>query len=54
MNQALLVIDAQQELMDGSFEQQGVFEKDKVIQNINRIVRNADENVFKPTHDSYR
>lgn len=46
MNQALLVIDAQQELMDGSFEQQGVFEKDKVIQNINRVIEKAlDENV---------
>lgn len=46
MKQALLVIDAQQELMDGGLEQQGVFEKDKVIQTINRVIEKAlDENV---------
>ncbi|MBO2536780.1 isochorismatase family protein [Rummeliibacillus suwonensis] len=41
MKQALLVIDAQQELMDGGPQQQGVYEKDKVINNINRVIEQA-------------
>ncbi|WP_397536514.1 cysteine hydrolase family protein [Rummeliibacillus pycnus] len=41
MEQALLVIDAQQELMDGGLEHQGVFEKDKVIHNINVVIEKA-------------
>ena len=41
MEQALLVIDAQQELMDGGLENQGVFEKDKVVHNINVVIEKA-------------
>ena len=41
MEQALLVIDAQQELMDGGLESRGVFEKVKVVQNINVVVEKA-------------
>lgn len=41
LKQALLVIDAQQELMDGGLENQGVFEKDNVTHNINVAVEKA-------------
>ncbi|WP_053218426.1 isochorismatase family protein [Virgibacillus senegalensis] len=41
MNQALLVIDAQQDLMEGSEVEQGVMEKAKVIANINLVIEKA-------------
>ncbi|WP_430786684.1 cysteine hydrolase family protein [Virgibacillus flavescens] len=41
MKQTLLVIDAQQELMDGNSEEAGVFEKEKVISNINIVIEKA-------------
>ncbi|MFZ3579480.1 isochorismatase family protein [Virgibacillus sp. DJP39] len=41
MKQALLVIDTQQELMDGGTEEQGVFEKEKVVTNVNTVIRKA-------------
>lgn len=41
MNQALLIIDAQQELIDGSFVEKGVPEKDLLINNINTVINKA-------------
>ncbi|OLS40691.1 isochorismatase family protein [Bacillus sp. MRMR6] len=41
MKQALLVIDAQQALIDGDGIEQGVFEKERLIKTINRVVNNA-------------
>ncbi|QPQ35471.1 cysteine hydrolase family protein [Lysinibacillus sp. JNUCC-52] len=41
MKQALLVIDAQQELMDGNNEEQEVFQKDRLIENINYVIQQA-------------
>ncbi|WP_347551520.1 isochorismatase family protein [Pseudalkalibacillus hwajinpoensis] len=38
MKQTLLIIDAQQELMEGNQEEQGVFDKDKIIHNINTVI----------------
>ncbi len=46
MNQALLVIDAQQSLIDGSATEKPVFAKEQLIENINRMVKKAtDENI---------
>ena len=41
MKQALLIIDAQQELIDGSEEQTSVYEKEKLIQTINKVIGEA-------------
>jgi nicotinamidase-related amidase len=41
LNQALLIIDAQQELIDGGSEEKGVFEKEKLIDNINAVIEKA-------------
>ena len=41
MKQALLIIDAQQELIDGSEEQTPVYEKEKLIQTINKVIGEA-------------
>ena len=41
MKQALLVIDAQQELIEGGKEEQGVFEKERIIANINIVIEKA-------------
>ncbi|NBI29952.1 isochorismatase family protein [Chengkuizengella sp. YPA3-1-1] len=40
-NQALLVIDAQQELIDGNQNQNTVFMKEKLVNNINLVVEKA-------------
>lgn len=46
MNQALLIIDAQQALIEGNSEEQGVYEKERLIKNINEVIQKAeDENV---------
>lgn len=41
MKQTLLVIDAQQDLMEGSTEEQGVFDKERIITNINTVIQKA-------------
>lgn len=41
MKQALLIIDAQQDLIEGNSEEQGVFEKEKLIHNINTVIEKA-------------
>lgn len=41
MNQALLIIDAQQEIIDGTDEQKGVFGKETLLININKMVDRA-------------
>lgn len=41
MNQALLIIDAQQELIDGSILEKGVPEKELLINNINTVINKA-------------
>lgn len=43
MNQTLLIIDAQQELMDGNQEESGVFNKEQLITNINNVIEKASE-----------
>lgn len=43
MNQTLLIIDAQQELIDGSQEQSAVFNKEQLIRNINLAIEEAIE-----------
>lgn len=43
MKQALLIIDAQQELIEGSGEEKGVFEKDNLVDNINTVIDKAIE-----------
>lgn len=46
LNQTLLIIDAQQELMDGAQEGSAVFNKDVIIKNINKVIEDAkDANV---------
>ncbi|WP_342605084.1 cysteine hydrolase family protein [Peribacillus sp. FSL E2-0159] len=46
MKQTLLIIDAQQELMEGNKEEQGVFEKEKIVNNINTVIEKAiNENI---------
>ncbi|MFJ7916583.1 MULTISPECIES: isochorismatase family protein [unclassified Lysinibacillus] len=41
MNQALLIIDAQQELMDGNEKERAVFKKEQLIRNINLVIEKA-------------
>lgn len=41
MKQALLIIDAQQELIEGNEAGQGIFEKEKLISNINTVIEKA-------------
>lgn len=43
MNQALIVIDAQQELIEGNDEEQSVFNKEGLINNINDVVEKAEK-----------
>ncbi|WP_404441937.1 isochorismatase family protein [Sutcliffiella horikoshii] len=43
MKQALLVIDAQQELIDGNQNETSVFEKEKLVKNINLVIKKAIE-----------
>ncbi|MFD1774595.1 cysteine hydrolase family protein [Paenibacillus rhizophilus] len=43
MNQALLVIDAQQELIEGKDGEQCVFNKDGLLNNINSVIEKASE-----------
>ena len=43
LNQTLLVIDAQQELIDGNQEESEVFNKEIIIKNINLIIKKAME-----------
>ncbi|TYS70482.1 isochorismatase family protein [Sutcliffiella horikoshii] len=43
MKQALLVIDAQQELIDGNDNEKSLFEKEKLVQNINLVIKKAIE-----------
>jgi nicotinamidase-related amidase len=44
LKQALLVIDAQQELMDGNQNEKSVFEKERLVKNINLVIKKAIEN----------
>ncbi|MFS0782782.1 isochorismatase family protein [Bacillus sp. 1P06AnD] len=44
MKQALLIIDSQQDLIDGSNGEKGVFAKEKLIQNINLVIEKAVHN----------
>ncbi|MDL4843208.1 isochorismatase family protein [Aquibacillus rhizosphaerae] len=41
MKQALLIIDAQQELIEGNWEEQEVYQKEKLINNINIVIEKA-------------
>lgn len=41
MNRVLLVIDAQQELIDGNHERNAVFQKSQLIANINLVIEKA-------------
>ncbi|MGM0837261.1 MAG: cysteine hydrolase family protein [Bacillota bacterium] len=41
MNQALLIIDAQQELIDGNQEEGAVYNKEQLIENINFVIEKA-------------
>ena len=41
LNQALLIIDAQQELMDGNEKERAVFKKEQLIRNINLVIDKA-------------
>ncbi|AWV34521.1 cysteine hydrolase family protein [Paenibacillus sp. FSL H7-0716] len=43
MNQVLLIIDAQQELMDGNEKESAVFNKEQLIRNINKVIEQAKE-----------
>ena len=43
MNQTLLIIDAQQELIDGNQEESAVFNKEQLIRNINLAIEKAKE-----------
>ena len=43
MNQALLIIDAQQELIEGNKTEQSVFKKDELLNNINTVLGKAIE-----------
>ncbi|WP_163530234.1 isochorismatase family protein [Halobacillus ihumii] len=43
MKQALLVIDAQQELMEGNEEEKAVFQKEKLVEHINLVINKAVE-----------
>lgn len=41
MNQVFLIIDAQQELIDGNQTESAVFNKEQLIQNINKVIEKA-------------
>jgi len=43
LNQTLLIIDAQQELIDGNQEESSVFNKKQLIRNINKAIEKARE-----------
>ncbi|MGE8204671.1 cysteine hydrolase family protein [Heyndrickxia sp. NPDC080065] len=43
MKQTLLIIDAQQELIDGNQKESAVFNKEQLIQNINQVIEKAKE-----------
>jgi nicotinamidase-related amidase len=43
MNQALLVIDAQQELIEGNENESSVFKKEELLKNINVVIEKAKE-----------
>lgn len=43
MKQALLIIDAQQELIEGNDQERGVFQKEQLIENINLVITKAVE-----------
>ena len=43
LNQTLLIIDAQQELIDGNQKESAVINKDQLIRNINMVIKNASE-----------
>ena len=43
LNQTLLIIDAQQELIDGNLEESAVFNKEQLITNINKVIGKAIE-----------
>ena len=43
LNQTLLIIDAQQELMDGNKKESAVFNKAQLIRNINMVIKKANE-----------
>jgi len=43
LNQTLLIIDAQQELIDGNQEESAVFNKKQLIRNINIVIEKAKE-----------
>jgi len=43
LNQALLIIDAQQELMDGNEKERAVYNKEQLIRNINIVIEKARE-----------
>lgn len=43
MKQALLIIDAQQELIEGNDQEVSVFQKEKLIENINLAIKKATE-----------
>ena len=43
LNQTLLIIDAQQELIDGNQKESAVFNKEQLIRNINKVIEKARE-----------
>ncbi|GLC86898.1 cysteine hydrolase family protein [Lysinibacillus piscis] len=43
MKQILLIIDAQQELLDGNQQESAVFRKEQLIRNINAVIKKASE-----------
>ena len=43
LNQTLLIIDAQQELIDGNEKESAVFNKAQLIRNINKVIKKASE-----------
>lgn len=43
LNQTLLIIDAQQELIEGNQEESPVFNKEQLIRNINKVIEKAKE-----------
>lgn len=46
LKQALVVIDAQQELIEGNQEEQAVYRKEELLETINKVIKKAiEENV---------
>lgn len=43
MNQTLLIIDAQQELIEGNHQESSVSNKEQLIKNINRVIEKAND-----------